>query len=117
MLDRLMFWRLRSRESFGCPNAKRTAHEPYSNVKQPIFSLSSPGLTGRSSIPEMVVLSRDVSGILDAPLSLSRGMTAEDVTSHSRGMICPSLAKPSPSKTQRAQGKPGRSVHPQPRVQ
>jgi len=29
---------------------------------------SSPGLTGRSSIPETAVLNRDASGILDAPL-------------------------------------------------
>src|SRR5690348_13923341 len=35
---------------------------------------SSPGLTGRSSIPEAVVLSRAASGILAAPPS--RGMTA-----------------------------------------
>src|SRR5581483_2179554 len=38
-------------------------------------SLSSPGLAGRSSIPETAVLMREASGMLDA--RPSRGMTAE----------------------------------------
>jgi hypothetical protein len=38
---------------------------------------------GRPSTPEAFVLVREASGILDAPLS--RGMTAENMTSCSRG--------------------------------
>ena len=41
------------------------------------LDLSSPGLTGRSSIPETSVLEPGSRGVLDAPHS--RGMTVEDV--------------------------------------
>ncbi len=41
---------------------------PDSIVKQQ-SPMSSPGLTGRSSIPETPVLRRDASGVLDPPLA------------------------------------------------
>src|SRR5579871_641962 len=57
----------------------------FSTVKK--HSVSSPGLTGRSSIPEASEFIREASGILDAPHA--RGMTAEDTLAHSRSMPCP----------------------------
>src|SRR6266852_9224157 len=43
--------------------------------KQPLSPTSSPGLTGRSSIPETPMLKSRGRGVLDAPLA--RSMTAE----------------------------------------
>jgi hypothetical protein len=64
--------------------------------KQPI-PLSSPGLTGRSSIPETAVFHRYASGILDAPLS--RGMTAErHAKAFSRRTCARVLQEPRPRK-------------------
>src|SRR5262249_25301123 len=59
---------------------------PIQMFKQPSPLLSSPGLTGRSSIPETAVLDRDVSGILDARF---RGHDSEGCAPHSRGAIAP----------------------------
>jgi hypothetical protein len=79
-------------------------------------SVSAPGLTGRSSIPETGVLTCDVSGVLDARF---RGHDkTRDVTQHSRGAIAPeSLQEVTPSRHKEGAGKTGCCVHPQPRVQ
>jgi len=54
--------------------------------------MSSPGLTGRSSIPETLVLEPRDRGVLDAPHV--RGMTGEgDESLRSRGTKCPSCWK------------------------
>src|SRR6185436_2823549 len=47
----------------------------YSPLRTSGQDLSSPGLTGRSSIPGQVMMNREVSGILDTPLS--RSMTVK----------------------------------------
>ena len=52
--------------------------------------MSSPGLTGQSSIPETPLLEPTSRGVLDRPLS--RAMTTGDMTPHSRGMMCPRVA-------------------------
>ena len=84
-------------------------------------TLSSPGLTGRSSIPETVVLMREVSGMLDAPLS--RSMTAGDM---GRRRTCAhvlatgfvrALPIHRPRNQGRAQGMPGGSASPMAPVQ
>ena len=56
------------------------------------LSASSPGLTGRPSIPEALVLEPRGRGVLDAPHA--RGMTAVgDANLRSRGTKCPSCWK------------------------
>src|SRR5262249_38009488 len=59
----------------------------YLNVKQRI-PVSSPGLTGRSSIPETVAFHREASGILDAPVKPGHD-SEEDVIQDYRGGIPP----------------------------
>jgi hypothetical protein len=67
-------------------------------MTSPQFQMSSPGLSGRSSIPETAVLEQIGRGVLDHPLS--RVMTTEkglpsvhqDVSSHSRHALRPSRA-------------------------
>ena len=97
--------------------------------KTSAFSLSSPGLppslklrrawdswprrslgvdgTGRSSIPETMVLERISRGVLDRPPSRAMTGVGGDVASRSRDMKRPSFASRPPSPRQRAQGKPG----------
>jgi hypothetical protein len=52
----------------------------YSPLRASGQDLSSPGLTGRSSIPWQVMMNREVSGILDTPLS--RSMTVKHAGKH-----------------------------------
>jgi hypothetical protein len=60
-------------ETMRRPGAKRAAG------MYGVVSRSSPGLTGRSSIPETFVFNREVSGMLDAPpepvIGLAKGET------------------------------------------
>jgi hypothetical protein len=86
---------------------------PDSVFKQ--HSVSSPGLTGRSSIPETAEFNREASGMLDAPVKPGHD-SGGDVTPHSRGTSCPSDASSLSLERQRAQGKPDARSHPQPRV-
>jgi len=88
-------------------------------MRAPLLNSSSPGLTGRSSTPRPLGLTRDVSGILDRPPS--RTMTAEDVTlalsKHAFAISrrdSPEFCQRPPSKNKRAQGRPGASAHPRP---
>ncbi len=78
------------------------------------FHSSSPGLTGRSSIPETAVLEPGSRGVLDHPHA--RVMTASVWRSHchfpnmtppSRGMVCPRFASASVPREKREQGMPG----------
>jgi hypothetical protein len=69
------------------------------------FHSSSPGLTGRSSIPETAARKPRSRGVLGPPLS--RRTTAEnDVRPHSRGTVCPRFANTVP-REKREQGMPG----------
>jgi hypothetical protein len=73
--------------------------------------LSSPGSTGRPSIPEAAVFELSGRGVLDHPPS--RAMTSErDESPHSRGAWRPSFSINPPSSKQRAQGRPGAGWHP-----
>src|SRR5690348_11691939 len=88
---------------------------------QTAHSVSSPGLTGRPSIPETALLNRDASGILDRPLQCAIAHKAgddieEDKPPHSRGTICPSSANSHPQEIEGA-GNAGCWPHPQPCVQ
>ena len=65
--------------------------------------------TGRSSIPEAVVLDLKASGILDAPLKAGHD-SGKDVTQLSRGRFRPSYAWSMSLETQRAQGMPGEGL-------
>jgi hypothetical protein len=82
-----------------------TQRQLVSNFKQPLSQSSSPGSTGRPSIPETLVIEPKGRGVLDAPLS--RSMTTEgNVNPRSRDTLRPSYCKNPPSKTKRAQGMP-----------
>ena len=74
------------------------------------------GMTGRSSIPETVVLESRGRGVLDVPHS--RGMTAEkDTGPCSRGTKCPSYWKQSTLENKEGAGNAGCALHPWPPVQ
>src|ERR1700757_3969696 len=81
-------------------SAARTRKPPLTNLIR--ISNSSPSLRGakRRSNPDLFH-----GDTLDCFASLA--MTKVGARSHSRGMICPGLAKPPPPKAERAQGKPG----------
>jgi hypothetical protein len=77
----------------------------------PLCPSSSPGLTGRSSIPEAAVLEPRSRGVLDAPHA--RSMTAEGgVSSRSRGAWRPSFSISPPSSKTEGAGKAGCGLHP-----
>jgi hypothetical protein len=102
-----------------CPGRRRWSrarcHSQF-NFHTPHSHLSSPGLTGRSSIPETAVLEPRRRGVLDAPHS--RGMTVEnDARSHSRGTIARALQEHPPSLETEGAGNAGCTLHPRSRVQ
>src|ERR1700741_2308113 len=83
MLDRLMLWRLQS-----WPKLRRAERESHCSRTQRVSRSNHPTARQRTCLIRM-------------------SNSQEDGRPHSRGMICPGLAKPSPSKPERAQGKPG----------
>src|SRR5262249_2348657 len=97
------------------PWDERVGLPAHSGRTQGPRSLSSPGLTGRPSIPVTVVFKRWASGILDRPLS--RAMTAEmmrEIVPAARfaSGLCSVVV---PQETEGA-GNAGRWPHPQPGV-
>jgi hypothetical protein len=81
------------------------------HVKQ--YSVSSPGLTVRSSIPEAARLEPMSRGVLGRPVKPGDD-SGEDVAHRSRGTKCPSVASFATLSIQRAQGAPdaGRTREP-----
>ena len=72
--------------------------------------MSSPGLSGRPSIPEAALFSPIGRGVLDAPPS--RGMTAENDKPRSRGAMRPSFANEPPSSRRgRREGRVSADTH------
>src|SRR6185437_2109253 len=89
-------------------NARANRHR--CSFQTATHSMSSPGLTGRSSIPETAVLNRDASGILDARL---RGHdSGEDVSPHPRGTKCPGDASTTSLLKTEGAGNAGRPMRP-----
>src|SRR6266436_8239610 len=89
--------------------------DPFSAVVARRLSPTRSGMTGRSSIPEAVVIEPRSLGVLDAPHA--RGMTAVgDANLRSRGTKCPSCWKRTALKSEEGAGNAGCALHPRPRV-
>ena len=71
-----------------------------------------PALTGRSSIPEAVVIEPMGRGVLDHPVEPGDDSCGGDAASRSRDMICPSLALRSALSLEEGAGKAGCRSHP-----
>ena len=82
-----------------CPGRRRSScarcHSQFNFHISTLYS-SSPGLTGRSSIPETAAIEPRSRGVLDAPPSrgddskcVALALPFPNIASHSRGMMCP----------------------------
>jgi hypothetical protein len=94
----------------------RKAGQCHCELLERLSPSSSPGSTGRSSIPETSRLSTNVSGILGAPLKAGHD-SGGDAGSHSRGALRPSFCYEPPSSYREGAGKAGCPHAPMVRVQ